>query len=274
MSSSDAELRLGGRERKSEARQRLIIERVVAQGSCTAQELATEFNVSIMTIHRDLDELQRRGIVRKFHGGVTAQPSGVFEARMSHRMTARTAEKMAIARAALKYVEPGMSVILDDSTTILHMIPGLAEVSPLYVATTFLAGMRKLTELVDDSNLRIIGIGGRYDPLHDSFVGSQAVDQINSIRADALFMSTSAISNSDAFHQEEHIMSLKRAMVGAANKRYLLADNTKLGKVALHRIVPLAEFDLIITDADADPTILREWDSAGINYEIAEVTPG
>lgn len=259
-----------GRERKSEVRQRLITERVVAQGSCTAQELATEFQVSIMTIHRDLDELQRRGIVRKFHGGVTAQPSGVFEARMSHRMTSRTAEKSTIAHAALKYVEPGMSIILDDSTTILHMIPGLADRTPLYVATTFLGGIRALADLIEDGDLRIIGIGGRYDSLHDSFVGAQAVDQISSIRADALFMSTSSISTLDAYHQEEHIMSLKRAMVSAATKRYLLADHTKLGKFALHKIVPLTEFDLIITDAKADPAILAAWDAAGVKYEVAE----
>jgi DeoR/GlpR family transcriptional regulator of sugar metabolism len=138
------------------------------------------------------------------------------------------------------------------------------------VATTFLGGIRRLADLIEDSDLRVIGIGGRYDPLHDSFVGAQAVDQINSIRADALFMSTSAISTSDAFHQEEHIMSLKRAMVTAATKRYLLADNTKLGKVALHKIVPLTEFDLIITDRHADPAILRAWDLAGVKYEVAE----
>lgn len=267
--STAIELLPNGRERKADARQRLITERVVAQGSCTAQELATEFGVSIMTIHRDLDELQRRGIVRKFHGGVTAQPSGVFEARMSHRLTSKAAEKSIIARAALKYVEPGMSVLLDDSTTILHMIPGLAELTPLYVATTFLGGIKRLVDLSDDSDLRVIAIGGRYDALHDSFVGAQAIDQIGEIRADALFMSTSSLSATDAFHQEEHIMSIKRAMVKAATKRYLLADNTKLGKVALHKIVPLTEFDLVIVDDQADPSVLAAWDAAGIRYEIA-----
>lgn len=265
----EGEQRTSGRERKGETRQRLITERVVAKGSCTAQELAVEFGVSIMTIHRDLDELQRRGIVRKFHGGVTAQPSGVFEARMSYRLTSQTSEKSTIARAALQYVQPGMSVILDDSTSILHMIPGLADRTPLYIATTFLGGLRRLAEIIEDSDLNVIGIGGRYDPAHDSFVGFQAIEQIREIRADALFMSTSSLSADAAYHQEEHIMALKRAMVNAAEKRYLLADHTKLGKVALHKIVPLTEFDLIITDVKADPAILAEWDANGVKYEIA-----
>lgn len=257
------------RERKTEVRQRLIGERVIAQGSCTAQELATEFGVSIMTVHRDLDQLEQRGIVRKFHGGVTAQPSGVFESQLSYRMTSKSQEKGAIARAALRYVEPGMSLLLDDSTSILHMVPGLAERAPLHVATTLLSGLRMLADIAQEADLTVIGLGGVYDLPHDSFVGMQCIEQVAGLRADALFMSTSAVSTTDAFHQEERIVALKRAMVGAATKRYLLVDNTKLGRVALHRIVSLDQFDLIITDSGADPTVLEAWDASGIRYEVA-----
>lgn len=257
-------------ERKTEARQRLIGEHVIAQGSCTAQELATQFGVSIMTVHRDLGELERRGVVRKFHGGVTAQASGVFESQLSYRMTSKAQEKSAIAQAALEYVEPGMSVILDDSTSILHMIPGLAERTPLHVATTFLAGLRRLADLAADCDLKVIGLGGVYDLPHDSFVGMQCLEQISGIRADALFMSTSAVSATDAFHQEERIVALKRAMLRAATKRYLLVDHTKLGRVALHKIVPLDEFDLVITDAGADEEVLAAWSASGIRYQVAK----
>ncbi len=257
------------RERKTEARQRLIGARVIANGSCTAQELATDFAVSIMTIHRDLDQLEQRGIVRKFHGGVTAQPSGVFESQLSYRMTSKEHEKRAIARAALRHVEPGMSLLLDDSTSTLHMVPGLVDKAPLHVATTLLAGMRMLADLAQDADLTVIGLGGVYDLPHDSFVGMQCIEQVAGLRADALFMSTSAVSTTDAFHQEERIVALKRAMVAAATKRYLLVDNTKLGRVALHRIVSLDKFDLIFTDSGADPAVLAAWDASGIRYEVA-----
>jgi len=257
------------RERKTETRQRLITDSVLARGSCSAQELATEFGVSIMTIHRDLDQLERRGIVRKFHGGVTALPSGVFESQLSYRMMSRAPEKTAIAEVALRHVEPGMSVMLDDSTTILHMIPGLAERTPLHVATTFLAGLRRLADIAADSDLTVIALGGVYDLPHDSFVGMQCIEQIAGIRADALFMSTSAVSTTEAFHQEERIVALKRAMLRAATKRYLLVDHTKLGRVALHRIAPLVDFDLVITDVGVDPALLEAWDAAGVRYEVA-----
>lgn len=260
----------GGRETTKEARQHQITQRVVEQGSCSPQELADEFGVSLMTVHRDLDDLERRGIVRKFHGGVTAQPSGVFEAQLSYRMMSRTEEKQAIARTALQYVERGMSLLLDDSTTVLHMVPGLAERGPLHVATTFLEGLRRLADISGEGDLTVIGLGGIYNPPHDSFVGMQCIEQIEGLRADALFMSTSAVSTTDAFHQEDRVVALKRAMVRAATKRYLLVDNSKLDRVALHRIAPLEDFDLIITDRDADPEVLAAWDDAGIRYEVAE----
>ena len=115
------------RESKVEMRKRLITDAVLASGSATAQDLANQFGVSLVTIHRDLDELERRGVVRKFHGGVSAQPSGVFESQMPYRLASMTAEKEANAQAALGFVEPGMSILLDDSTTVLAMIDGLAE---------------------------------------------------------------------------------------------------------------------------------------------------
>ncbi|GAA3607700.1 DeoR/GlpR family DNA-binding transcription regulator [Microlunatus ginsengisoli] len=258
------------RESKAEARKRLLTEAVLASGSATAAELAQRFGVSLVTIHRDLDELERRGVVRKFHGGVTAQPSGVFESQMPYRLASMTAEKEAIAATALRYVQPGMSILLDDSTTVLAMVDGLAERAPLHVATTFVAGMRRLSELAGDHDLTLIGIGGRYDVAHDSFVGVQTNQQVQGIHVDAVFLSTSAVSTTDLYHQEEQVAALKREMLNSASKRYLLIDHTKLNRRALLKIASLSELDLIITDDGADPDVLAAWSEAGIAYEIAQ----
>lgn len=256
-------------QNRRQDRQRRIFARVVELGSTTAQDLAGEFSVSLMTLHRDLDELEHRGVVRKFRGGVTAQPSGVFESQLAYRLNSMTVEKAAIARLALTHVEPGTSVMLDDSTTILHMIPGLAERAPLHVATTFLAAMRRLADLTSSHDINLIGLGGHYDVSHDSFVGVQCVEQIEGIRTDALFMSSSAVFGGDVYHQEERIVALKRAMVASASRRYFLIDHAKLNRHALHRIMPLADFDLVITDAGVDPEILQAWKRDGIRYAVA-----
>lgn len=258
--------------RKTLERQRRILHQVSEQGSCSAAELATQFKVSIMTIHRDLDELERRGAVRKFHGGVTAQPSAVFESQMSYRMTSNAAAKEAIASQALNHVEAGSIVLLDDSSTALPMIAHLAEFTPLHVATTCLTAMKQLGDLAD-SGIRLIGFGGDYDHMHDSFVGLRCIESIESIRADVVFMSTSAVSGDCAFHQEERIVAVKRAMLRVAAKRVLLVDHSKLNKTALYRLSPLSEFDVVITDADADPDTLAGLHAVAGTVEVASPVP-
>ena len=86
-----------------------------------------------------------------------------------------------------------------------------------------------------------------------------------------MFLSTSAVSATDMFHQEEQVASLKREMLNSASKRYLLIDHTKLNRLALLKIAALAELDLIITDDGADPAVLAAWAASGIAYEIAHV---
>jgi DeoR/GlpR family transcriptional regulator of sugar metabolism len=252
--------------RTPDGRQKRITELVMERGSMSAQELAAMFEVSVMTIHRDLDELARQGIVRKHRGGVTAQPSGVFESNVAYRKKAMHAEKQAIAKHAAGYVEPGMSIMLDDATTTAAMIPHLAEVSPLRVATNYLDAMRQLSQL---RGISLMALGGDYDPLHDSFLGVTCLECIDSLRVDALFVSTSALSGRFAFHQEDRIVAVKRKMLEVAEKRYLLMDHSKLGKVALHQLVPLAEFDLVVVDAGASEERLAELKQHNIDYEVA-----
>ncbi|HZE41910.1 MAG TPA: DeoR/GlpR family DNA-binding transcription regulator [Stackebrandtia sp.] len=248
-------------------RQKLIAEVVVERRSLSAQELATMFDVSVMTVHRDLDELERQGVVRKYRGGVTAQPSGVFESNVSYRQKSMLNQKRAIAKHASRYVEPGMSIMLDDATTTAEMIPLLAELSPLRVATNYLEGMRQLSQL---DGVGLMALGGDYDPLHDSFMGGTCLECIESLRVDAVFVSTSALSGLYAFHQEDRIVAVKRKMLEVAEKRYLLMDNSKLGKVALYRLVPLSDFDMIIVDSGTDSAALAELKRNNITCEVAE----
>jgi DeoR/GlpR family transcriptional regulator of sugar metabolism len=250
---------------KPEARRQRLAEVVLSRGSATAQELASEFEVSLMTIHRDLDELERRGIVRKFRGGVTAQPSGVFESNVAFRMKTMIPEKQNIARHAMRYVEPGMSVILDDSTTALQMVPLIGEAAPVHVATNFHPAIDRLRE---QQGVRLISFGGDYDPHHDSFLGVICLQSIESIRADAVFLSTSALAGAFAYHQEERVVSFKRAMFEAAGKRYLLIDHSKIGRVALHKLLPLNAFDLVIVDSGTPTAALDALAREDLRFEV------
>ncbi|MFF3338076.1 DeoR/GlpR family DNA-binding transcription regulator [Streptomyces flavidovirens] len=255
------------RERGPGPRQAAIAERVLAAGSATAAELAERFDVSLMTIHRDLDELERQGLVRKFRGGVTAQPSGVFESNVAYRLKTMRAEKAAVAEHALGLIEPGMAVMLDDSTSTLEIARrlGSAAITPLTVVTNFLEA---LTLLSSERGIHLMALGGDYDPLHSSFLGVSCVEAVQLLQVDICFTSTSAVSGGFAYHQEQHIVSVKRAMLDSAAKNVLLLDHSKLGRVALHRLAPLSRFDLVLVDDGASAELLRDLDEHKVPYEV------
>jgi DeoR/GlpR family transcriptional regulator of sugar metabolism len=252
-------------------RQKRIAEEVMARGTLSAAELANLFDVSLMTIHRDLDELERQGLVRKHRGGVTAQPSGVFESHAAYRLQQRQAEKAAIAALARELVEPGMAIMLDDATTTHALGRQLAGITPLTVVTNYL---ETINLLAADRGIELIALGGDYDPLHNSFLGARCVEAIESLRVDVLFTSVSGLAEGYTFHQEQHIVAVKRAMLRAAGRRVLLLDSSKLGRVALHRLCPVTDFDQVIVDGGASPAALRDLEERRVRFRVARVAGG
>lgn len=246
---------VGARRQSPATRQGDIAAYVLDVGQASASNLAERFGISLMTVHRDLDELERRGVVRKHRGGVTAQPSSVFESHLSYRLGQAALAKEAIAQEARKLVEPGMAIMLDDSTSALALAKLLGDAAPLIVITNFLEVIRLATTW---EGTRVIALGGEYNPNHDSFLGVPCVEALSTLRVDLLFASTSTVSGGFVYHQEQEVVLVKRAMLNAAARKVLLADHTKLGRLALHRLAPLDSFDVVITDSGAPEEALRE----------------
>ena len=244
-----------------------IIELVLAAGSMRIEDLADQFEVSTMTIHRDLDMLAARGIVRKSRGFVTAVASSLFEANPEYRQRQQTAEKEAVARTAFAFVEPGQALILDDSTTDLHLAKLLPQRQPLTVITNF---QRAIRALVGQPGIAVISLGGQHHQWCDAFMGTVTVNSLRSLRADALFMSTPSIIDDVCFHQHHDAALIKRAMFDSAEKRYLLADHSKFTQRALHANIALEEFDAVIVDAQTPKVHLKRLREKGVKVIVAD----
>ncbi len=106
-------------------RRQQIAETVMAEGSMQIEDLTERFGISLMTAHRDVDELVSRGLFRKSRGIVSAAPTSLIEASDLYRVTRQSEEKKLIAEAAMQFVEPGQAIFFDDSTTVLQMVPHL-----------------------------------------------------------------------------------------------------------------------------------------------------
>ncbi|MBA3414836.1 MAG: DeoR/GlpR transcriptional regulator [Chloroflexia bacterium] len=249
-------------------RRDLIAELVLEHPFLAAKELAQRFGVSLMTVHRDLDELEARGVLRKVRGGATPQPSSLFESNVRYRQTLAAAEKQALARFAVEQIEPGQAVMLDESTTCLALARLLPARVPLTVITNSLAVVQELKSVKE---VHLIVLGGDYWPRHDAFCGLACEATAAALRADLLCMSTTAVSGGVAYQPDQDMAIAKRAMIAAAGRRLLLVDHTKFGRVALHRLAPLRAFDLVVVDAGIDDAGRRQLSEAGVAFEVVEV---
>lgn len=252
-----------------EVRRQEVMRLVMERDSVTVRELAERFSVSAMTVHRDLDALEARGVVRKVHGGATAQPSSLYESALPFRLGSMTAEKERIARRASQYVKPGSSVIVDDSTTAGAMAPLLAHIPQLTVVTNFLYVVEAL-RAAETEGLRMILLGGAYDPKYESTGDLLAERALGELRVDCAFLSASAAdAERGVFHQDAGVARLKRAMIGAAAVSFLLVDSAKFDKRATHRVAGYESFEAVITDDGCDPRVLSSLRQAGHRVETA-----
>jgi len=254
---------------KQSERRNAITDAVMSDGSVRISDLAERFGISTMTVHRDLDELEARGLLRKNRGVATALSTVLVESSDLYRSSRNLEEKRTLARAALERIEPGQAIMIDDSTTSLQLVPHLQEKSPLTVITNTLTVMNALRAI---PGITLLGLGGEYYNWCSSYMGRMTTSAISSLRADVLVMSTSAITDGVAFHQTMDTVDVKRAMFDSASTRILLADHTKFDKRALHAMQPLADFDLVIVDAATKAEHIADLRQKGVNVLVAPRT--
>lgn len=239
---------LSARTRARMERRQTISDYVLEKGVATPNELIDVTGASLMTVHRDLDELARRGLLRKFHGGVSAHPSSVFESSSAYRLSVQSEHKEALAAAVLPQIEPGMSIMLDTSSTNVFLARRIARLEPMQL-TVISNYLPILQTLRNCEGIDLIMIGGSFNPNYDAFFGMDAVAMTESFRVNLGVLSTSAMTPEETYHQDEGIVTIKRAMMAAADRRILLMDPTKIERTALHRMAPSRSFDeLLLTD--------------------------
>ncbi len=250
------------------ARLRHISNAVLRDGFVTVDDLAAELDVSRMTIHRDLDELQRTSTLRKVRGGASAHRSTQFESDFQFRVSAKRPEKLAMARVAATLASEGDVVVVDDSSTAGEVVPFLLELTPLTIITNFVPVMEKLFAIPD---VKLIGLAGEYDPRYHSFLGILCESALAEVYADVLFTSSSAVQGDNIFHQDQRIVTAKQAMMRASRRRVLMMDHSKFGHGALHRVADLHEFTHLIVDDGLDEGSLHRLQDTGVDVLVARV---
>jgi DeoR/GlpR family transcriptional regulator of sugar metabolism len=248
---------------KIPAQRRQEILRAVRAGSTHVTDLAQNFGVSEMTVRRDLRELAREGKLERVHGGaVNAGWEPPFEETVVERFDAK--DRIGAVAAAL--AADGQTVMIDIGTTTLqaaHHLHG----RDVTVVTTSLAVYE---ELVPDPAIELLLPGGIVRRNYRSLVGVLAEDSLRQLRADVLFLGTSAIDDELAVWDSTMVeVPIKRAMIAAADRVVLLADARKFAMSGSVRVCEAGAIDHIVTDATLPAPVRAAIDEAGIEVTLA-----
>jgi DeoR/GlpR family transcriptional regulator of sugar metabolism len=257
----------GGRIVKREDRKQAIMDLLVSSRAVDLDDLAIRFGVSKMTVHRDLDDLEQAGLLRKVRGGATVEPGTQFESDFRIRALQDGDAKGRMARAALALVEPGMTVMVNDGSMAAHLAEALVVRRPLTLITNNAA---VIDALRDVAGITLIALGGVFSAKFNAFFGMVTETALARLRADIAFISAPAVSGLQAFHMDDAVVRAKRAMMAGAARRCLLVNHSRFGRNALHVLADLTEFDTIISDDAPAPEDRAALDRAGIRLTIAK----
>ena len=231
-------------------RRMAIFDDLKSRGVVELTELAETYDVSTMTVRRDLQLFERQGLLTMNHGSAYLNRDA---ARLEPTFAAKSAnmasEKQLIGRTAAGLVEDGDSIIVDCGTTTLQMLR--------YLGTkdiTVITNSMPASSLVGaSSHVRLIYAPGEYSETSAGLLDEMTVEFYSKLHVDKAFVATHALSSTEGATQPTfNDAVVKRAIIAAARDSYLLVDSTKYGQVSLAHAADLSVFSAIVTDGGYD----------------------
>lgn len=242
-------------------RHQQILETARSRGRVEVAGLARDLAVTPETVRRDLTALERRGVLRRVHGGAIPVERLGIEPGVADREGHAAGEKERIARAALNELPDGGSVILDAGTTTVRLAELLPTDRELTVVTH---SIPVASILVSRPNLTLHLLGGVVRGRTLAAVGAWTKAQVSEIYADVAFMGTNSISVERGLTTPDLAeAAVKRALMSAARRVVVLADHTKFGRDDFALVAPLSDVDTVITDIGLDVELAGDIEAAG-----------
>jgi len=229
-------------------------------------DLSQIFNVSEVTMRKDLDLLESQGLLKRVHGAAVVSGRGRLEMYFAAREQMNLEAKRRIAQAALRYISPHQNIFLDASTTAFQISRLLKDHGDLTVVTN---GLYTALELSCCADITVIVVGDLVRRHSSSLVGGLSQDLIQRLHVDIAFFGARGITPQAGLTETDiHEAQLKQRMVRAADTVIGVADATKFGTAYLNSFALPEEIDRIITDSSIDPQTVKQFGDCQIEIDI------
>lgn len=247
-------------------RQKQIFSLLSRHGRLSVSEIVEQFSISEATARRDLERLASQGKAQRVHGGVIAVEQAPPEMPILQREGEQSDEKSSIGRAAAGLIADGETVFLGSGTTVLEVAKHLRERKRLTVITNSLPVLNVLAGIKD---VTVVSLGGQLRESELSFIGHIAEQALAELRVDKVIMGTRGISLEHGLTNDYLPETLTdRAILKIGQQVILVADYTKINRVATALLAPLKTMQVFVTDSNADRKFLHSLKKLGIEVVI------
>lgn len=244
-----------------------MIEILESQERVLVADLARMFDVSDMTIRRDLESLERSGAVSRVHGGAVRAQSRSYEPPFETRLLRKVEAKQRIAAAAVTLIGESEAIILDAGTTTLELARILGDRRDLRVLAMSLHIANVLSQ---HPGITLMICGGTVRFGEQSLTGALASQTFADFSFDTLFLTAGGVdAEGGVTEYNPEDAAVKRSAFASARRRIVLADGSKIGNTAFARVCTSDELDAVVTDPSANAVDVEALRSAGVNVIVA-----
>jgi DeoR/GlpR family transcriptional regulator of sugar metabolism len=248
-----------------------ILERIQRDGGVSVAELARDHAVSAITVHRDLEQLAREGLVERVHGGARAIRGlgtlPLIATAWTQRVEQAASAKAAIAGRVAGMVESGSTVFLDASSSVLALARKLMEDPPNEL--TLVTNSPAIAYEVIAEPMHVVVCPGELDQHMRMLAGRWTVEFLHELNFDVAFVSAAGVTlDAGLTTSRRPLADVVNAARAAAGRTVGLIDATKFGRASLVSIAPADELDVIVTDSSLGDAVADEYRAAGVRLEI------
>jgi DeoR/GlpR family transcriptional regulator of sugar metabolism len=250
-----------------------ILERIERDGGVSVADLARDHAVSPITVHRDLEQLSREGLVERVHGGARALRGAgtlpVIATAWTQRVEQEAAAKAAIAAHVATMVTSGSTVFLDASSTALALARRLMEDPPNEL--TLVTNSPAIAYEVIAEPMHVVVCPGELDQHMRMIAGRWTVEFLHELNFDMAFVSAAGLTiDAGLTTSRRPLADVVNAARAVAGRTVGMIDATKFGRASLVSIAPAQELELIVTDDGLEEAVAEEYRAAAVRLEIVE----
>ena len=254
----------------NEQRKEFILDQLRLNRKVKASTIVKEFNVSMETVRRDLEELEKQGLLRKVYGGATVGRIYEAEKPYNDRQVIRLKEKQAIAKATVDLLEDNDTLFLDGGSTLLEIAK---EIHRRNLKITVVTGTIPIAQVINKSdNATVIMLGGVLTKDEEISSGVLCEEYLKIFHTHKAIIGVASITESNGVTDYDMQMTIiKRKMIDRSDTSIFVADHSKFNKSVVYTVAELDEVDVLVTDSKTDPKDIEMCRKHDINVIIADV---